>query len=441
MMRWLKFNAVGAMGMAVQITTLAVGVHLLELHYILATVLAVEAALLHNFVWHVTWTWPAHTGLHRRPLRSLLYFQLISGTVSIAGNTGFMWILVATAQLEPVLANLICIGACSLVNFAACSRFVFSLPVASSAFTRHGNARTGFDTGGIAMPRFRMGSKHLCICLCASAIVGPLTPLQAQGLRGETIQAWNEYVLLTENRIGEELYSDDGFLVQEFQAPAEARADREVVLSGQILVREMNTMTPGGKDIKVPGGMIHHWRGVVFIPGVTLDGVLAVVQNPDAEDHAQEDVLESRVLTRDGDSLRIFLKLVRSKIITVTYNTEHLVRYRRHAAGQVSSRTIATRIAELADAGTPDEREKRPGRDRGFLWRLNSYWRYQEVEGGVLVECESLTLSRSIPALISLFVRPMVEGVAKESMNRTLRSMRERFSDAGSRDFQFRDEL
>ena len=68
------------------------------------------------------------------------------------------------------------------------------------------------------MPRFRMGSKHLCICLCAAAIVGPLTPLQAQGLRGETIQAWNEYVLLTENRIGEELYSDDGFLVQEFQA-------------------------------------------------------------------------------------------------------------------------------------------------------------------------------------------------------------------------------
>ena len=142
-MRWLKFNAVGAMGMAVQITTLAVGVHLLELHYILATVLAVEAALLHNFVWHVTWTWPVHTGLHRRPLRSLLHFQLISGTVSIAGNTGFMWILVATAQMEPVLANLICIGACSFVNFAVCRRFVFALSSSSSP-TPHGNARTSF---------------------------------------------------------------------------------------------------------------------------------------------------------------------------------------------------------------------------------------------------------------------------------------------------------
>ena len=93
-MRWLKFNAVGAMGMTVQLTTLAVGVHLLELHYILATLLSVEAALLHNFVWHATWTWPAHTAQHRWPLGSLLRFQLIAGTVSIAGNTGFMWILV-----------------------------------------------------------------------------------------------------------------------------------------------------------------------------------------------------------------------------------------------------------------------------------------------------------------------------------------------------------
>ena len=291
------------------------------------------------------------------------------------------------------------------------------------------------------MSRFPTGSKcpYICICLCAIAIVGPLTPLQAQGLRDDTLKAWNEYVLLTEDRIGEERHSEEGFLVQEFQSPTEARVDREAVLSGLLLVRKMNTTSLDGTNIAVPGGMIHHWRGVVFIPGVTLDGVLAVVKNPDAHPHEQEDVLESRVLERDGDSLRIFLKLVRSKIITVTYNTEHLALYRMHATDQASSRTIATKIAELSSAGTPNEREKPPGRGRGFLWRLNSYWRYQEADGGVLVECESLTLSRSIPALISLFVRPLVEGVARESMNRTLRSMRERFGDARLSDFQFDD--
>ena len=276
------------------------------------------------------------------------------------------------------------------------------------------------------MSRFRMRSKHLYLCICASVTVGFVAQLQAEELRSETIHAWDEYVLLTEKRISKELYSGEGFLVQDFQEPGEAQADRELVLSGRILLRKMKTKTPAGKDIKVPGGLIHHWRGSVFIPGVTLDGVLEAVQNFDDEDYEQEDVLESRVLKRDGDSLHIFLKLVRSKIITVTYNTEHLALYRRHATGQASSRSISTKIAELISAGTPNEREKLPGRDRGFLWRLNSYWRYQEVEGGVVVECEALTLSRSIPALISLFVHPLMEGVAKESMNRTLVSMRER---------------
>ena len=430
-MRWLKFNAVGAMGMAVQIATLSVGVHLLELHYILATMLSVEATLLHNFVWHVTWTWPSHNNEQRSQLRALLRFHLITGTVSMAGNTGLMWVLVGTAQMQPVLASLVSIGACSIVNFVVCERVVFGSHPASGSLRPHGSARTGFDIGGIAMSRFRARWKRACIYLClgVSALVGPLTPLEAQGLRSDTIQAWKDYVLLTEGRIRKELHSDGGFLVQEFQAATEARAERAAVLSGRLLVLKMRTTLPDGTDIKVPGGMIHHWRGVVFIPGTTLEGTLAMVQNPDAD--AQEDVLEARVLERNGNFLRLFLKLVRSKIVTATYNTEHLVLYRRHGRGQASSRTIATRIAELQDAGTPEEREKLPGRDRGFLWRLNSYWRYQEVEGGVLVECESLTLSRKIPALVSLFVRPIVEGVAKESMNRTLRSMRERLRDAG----------
>ncbi len=83
------------------------------------------------------------------------------------------------------------------------------------------------------MSRFRTGWKLLFIylCLCASAIVGPLTPLQAQGLRGDTIQAWNEYVNLTESRIGGELHSGDGFLAQDFLGPSEGLAEGDVVQS------------------------------------------------------------------------------------------------------------------------------------------------------------------------------------------------------------------
>jgi hypothetical protein len=67
---------------------------------------------------------------------------------------------------------------------------------------------------------------------------------------------------------------------------------------------------------------------------------------------------------------------------------------------------------------------KNPKVDHGYLWRMNSYWRYQEVKGGVIVECESLTLSRSIPSLLEYMIRPLIKSVARESMKRTLESFR-----------------
>jgi hypothetical protein len=85
---------------------------------------------------------------------------------------------------------------------------------------------------------------------------------------------------------------------------------------------------------------------------------------------------------------------------------------------------VATKIAELAEVGTPREREKPPGSDRGFLWRLNAYWRYETVPGGVLIECESVSLSRSVPLLVRPFVTGTVEGVARESLERTLAGLR-----------------
>ena len=134
----------------------------------------------------------------------------------------------------------------------------------------------------------------------------------------------------------------------------------------------------------------------------------------------QSDVLASKILEDRGDTLRVYLKLTRKELITVTYNTEHLVELTRHGPGRASSRSVATKIAELADAGTPREREKPAGSDLGLLWRLNAYWWYEEVPGGVLVECESLSLSRGIPLLLKPFASGTVDRIARESMARTL---------------------
>ena len=116
-------------------------------------------------------------------------------------------------------------------------------------------------------------------------------------------------------------------------------------------------------------------------------------------------------------------KVRRRSVVTVHYNTEHQVEYRRHGTGRASSRSVATRIAELEDVGSAAEREKPIGRDRGFLWRLNAYWRYQEVAGGVIVECESVTLSRGIPAVVRWMVRPIINRTARSVLSETLGSM------------------
>jgi hypothetical protein len=111
-------------------------------------------------------------------------------------------------------------------------------------------------------------------------------------------------------------------------------------------------------------------------------------------------------------------------VITVTYNTEHVVDYHRVTGSRALVRSVATRIAELAAASTPQEHEKPSADDNGFLWRLNAYWRYEAVPGGVIVECESVSLSRPVPLLIRPVANPIVDRIARESMQRTLTNLR-----------------
>jgi hypothetical protein len=189
----------------------------------------------------------------------------------------------------------------------------------------------------------------------------------------------------------------------------------------------MQTTGARGESIDVPSAMVHHWRGAVLIPHMTVKGLVAALQQG-APPTRQEDVLDSRVLERRPDWMRVSLRLQRKKIVTVVYNTEHVVIFARESDARATSASTATKIAEVVDVSTPQERELPAGDDRGFLWRLNAYWRYEQVAGGVIAECESITLSRDIPAVVRFVVRPLVERAARESMTRTLVSLRGRFS-------------
>jgi putative flippase GtrA len=407
--RWIVFNSVGAMGIGVQITVLWVLASVFQIGYLPATGLAVEAAIVHNFLWHEHWTWADRKKqCSGGALKRFLYFHMANGAISLVGNLIFMQVFVEIFALHYMVSNLLSVVICSALNFVAGNSLVYRQMIPQKG-----------DSAVIdKSPRIAVA-----ICLMTTASFFLMTASAgAADLKPETLKAWKAAVRETEERIAAELSSERGFLAMDFLTAKDADRERQGVLSGEIPVGEISNT----QGIKVPDGMIHHWRGSVFIPGVPLDFILSRVKNPNLEDTKQEDVLDSKVLERSPDGLKLYLKLQRSKIITVVYNTEHLVRYQSHGPDRESSSSIATKIAEIEFVSGNSEREKPQGHDRGFLWRMNSYWRYQQVDGGVIVECESMTLSRSAPFLLEYVVRPLIKSTARESMNRTLESMRMR---------------
>jgi putative flippase GtrA len=393
--RWLAFNGVGVMGVAVQLGVVALLVHGAHVHYLVATAIAVEMAVLHNFVWHQHWTWRDRPSLSTAATAArLARFHLLNGTVSLGGNLAIMAVLCGTLDMDPVAANVVAIAACSMLNFVASEALVFKTTTVAA----------------IAL----LGSLGAPSSARAADVLAELT--------AATIAAWQQYERQVDDRYERSTAADTFFVHDAFKLAPGWRAQ---VVGGQVSMARVASFAPGAAEPSVPDGRIHHWAGAVFIPGVTLDHVLRYLRDrAGRESDAFDDVLSSKLIARDGDRLRIYMKLRRESVITVTYNTEHAVEYRRLNETRASSRSVATKIAELENAGTPQEREKPAGNDHGFLWRLNAYWRYEQVNGGVLIECESASLSRSVPVLLRPFVMGTVERIARESLQKTLVSLR-----------------
>ncbi|MBV9180939.1 MAG: GtrA family protein [Acidobacteria bacterium] len=123
-MRWMKFNGVGAVGFALQLSVLAMARAGLGLNYLWATALAVEAALLHNFFWHEKITWRDRESSQR--LKRLIRFHLANGAISLVGNVAFMRLLAGTLMLNYLAVNVVSTLVCSLANFYAGDLFVFA---------------------------------------------------------------------------------------------------------------------------------------------------------------------------------------------------------------------------------------------------------------------------------------------------------------------------
>lgn len=123
--RWFRFNAVGAIGIVVQLAALSLLTTVCEIHYLLATFVAVELAIIHNFCWHEHWTWSDRqtTGTIRRLVR----FNLANGLVSLVGNLALMPLLVQLLRVGVLPANIVAIAVCSVANFLLADRVVFAV--------------------------------------------------------------------------------------------------------------------------------------------------------------------------------------------------------------------------------------------------------------------------------------------------------------------------
>jgi hypothetical protein len=235
-------------------------------------------------------------------------------------------------------------------------------------------------------------------------------------LQAGTVAAFDRYVRVTEQR----MKNDQQFLWVDALPPSQRGNQVEALRRGGLVIESLTTRD-AGKNIDTPDGMVHHWLGVVFVPNASVDKTLALLQDYDR--HAQiyaPAVAASKLLSREGNNFRVSLRFIMKKVITVVVNTENDARFTRETANRASSRIYSTRIAEVEGAGTPSEHEKPVGNDGGYLWRLYSYWRLLERDGGTYVQCESISLTRDIPLGFGWLVRPFVTSIPRESLEFTL---------------------
>ena len=242
-------------------------------------------------------------------------------------------------------------------------------------------------------------------------------------LKATTLRSFREYVARTEARNQENLRADAFLWIDQLPAPAKS-ADRESLQRGEIV---MERLTGGDTGIpaEIPGGMIHDWRGIVFIPGATLAHTLAILQ--DYNHHAiyyAPDVERSRIESHEGNHFQVFMRFRRHKVVTVVLNTVQDITYFSDSPTRAHSRSTAISIREVVNAGTPEEQEKSPEEDNGFLWEMETWWRMEERDGGVYVQNEAVTLTRDFPTGLGWLIGPFVSSIPKETLQFTLEATR-----------------
>jgi hypothetical protein len=261
--------------------------------------------------------------------------------------------------------------------------------------------------------------------LAFTGVLAASAAIHADALKPATAAAFAHYATLTEQRIESEVSKPAAFLWID-TLPQTRRAEVARGLNAGGVVIERLQTRDGPQEIEAPDGLIHHWVGTVFVPKMSVKDAVTLMQ--DYDHHARyfaPAIAASRLLHRDGNRFRVALRFHVKKVITVTMDTENDAEFFQPSADRAYSRIRSTRVTEIANAGTPQEAAKPSGEENGFMWNLNTYWRFAERDGGTYIQCESLTLSRDVPFALAWIIRPIVTQMPRESLTFTLAKARE----------------
>jgi hypothetical protein len=246
----------------------------------------------------------------------------------------------------------------------------------------------------------------------------------AANLKPNTRQAWEEYIVAAKAQMKERLGPDRSFLLSDEDPGRAAR-----LRSGEILV------SPAGPDIpkRVPSGLIHDWNGEAFIPNATLQDVLRVVRDYDCyKEFYRPTVVDSRALVTGASEDQFSMLLMNQSLVSKTaLDGDFRSSYFRLNDQHWYSVSESMRIQEVAGYGTGSQQKLPQDEGRGLIWRVYSITRFEERDGGVYIELETIVLSRDIPIWFRWIADPIVRRVSRESLITSFRQTEDAVRSAG----------
>jgi hypothetical protein len=230
-------------------------------------------------------------------------------------------------------------------------------------------------------------------------------------------QAYEVYVANLEARLARQHARPETYLAV---LNADAGDPNRFVLPGEMQVKAVN-----GGTWQVPGALLHHWRGTAFVPNATPAEMLAVLRDfGNFPRHYAPQVVAVRALTDDGQAATLAVRFKEQRVVTIVLDGEYKVESRLSGADRGYSVSRSLHFWQVDNPGTARERRRPEGRDDGFLWRLNSYWSFTRVHGGLQMECEAVSLTRDVPAGFGWLVTPIIADLPSEELEFTLRATR-----------------